>query len=532
VFLESSISSIRRRVAIVGTILIVLPMLVLGLAGWAVFQRVERVAAAAELPTPSIHVDLAQMAQNLVDLCRKYQQAGVEALKNGQRLLKEKGPIRLNSAHMSIWHAVNELTGEKKSFEIPLMSAGELNLTQVNDFDQPAPVVDEIEKSAGTSATVFQRLNERGDMLRIASSVKSSAGTRAIATFIPADARHGESAKILQSVLDGKTYIGNEVQGNVTFLTAYQPLINSWGKVVGMLNTALPEEQIKTQVTRLVASSAKTTGKAELFILKVSEDPSSQGNRQWSETDGAGQPYVRDIRARATQLTAGQLGEYKFQKASRAGGIPRTITARFAYVPELDWVVGYSRPENDLQASVPAAQLLVWAVWLLFGVGVAATGLAVRVWLEFVEDLAPKLIGLLSQLRKDAKQLTAPSAPLPLPEKQTTWAAELNEAIDQITFATNQLMVTAALEGAESVAASADEIRGLVQRCRIAARKASHEIQPPHSQLPKESVPPPPDENSMSLMKLAAGIDRRLKVAASETSSESSAVGTNSPSTY
>ncbi len=497
-FLEASIQSIRRRVAIVGTMLIISPMVVLALAGLAVFQRAERVAAAAELPPPTMHIDLAQMAQNLLELCHKYHQAGVEALKKGQLLLKEKGPIRLNSAHMSTWHAVNESTGDKKSFEIPVMSAGEVRFEPVSDFEQPAPVVDEITKSAGTFATVFQRLNDRGDMLRVASSVKSPAGTRAIATFMPADARQGESAKILEDVLDGKTYIGEEVQGSVTYLTAYQPLINGWGKVVGMLNTALPEEQIKTQVTRLVASgSAKTNGKAEFFILKASGNLSNEGER--------------DICSRAVRLTAGQLGEYKFQKASRVGGIPRTMTAQFAYVPELNWVVGFSRAESDLQAGMPAAQLLVWALWLLFGVGVAATGLAVRVWLEFVDDLAPKLIGLLNRPRKDAKQLVASADLTFMPEKQTVWLAELNEAIDQITFATNQLMVTAASEGAESVADSADEIRALVQRCRIAARKANEGTQPQHKPLPQEAVLPAAD-SSMSLMKLAAGLDRSVTV--------------------
>ena len=104
------------------------------------------------------------------------------------------------------------------------------------------------------------------------------------------------------------------------------------------------------------------------------------------------------------------------------------MTAQFAYVPELNWVVGFSRPESDLQAGMPAAQLLVWALWLLFGVGVAATGLAVRVWLEFVDNLAPKLVGLLNHPRKDAKQLSAPADPIPMPRKTNSLAHRIERS--------------------------------------------------------------------------------------------------------
>jgi len=426
VFLETTTNNLRRRVAIVGSILIVAPMLVVVIAGWLVLQRIERIASATAVnPNPlqsRTNTDLSQMAQNLVEVCRKYHQASLEALKNGQRILKEIGPIRLDGSHMVVWHARNEITGERKSFEAPLMSAGDISFVSVPDFDQVAPAVDEIAKKSGTVATVFQRLNDRGDMLRVASTLKSEEGLRAIGTFIPGDARVGVSAKVLETVLKGESYTGKEVQGKVTYLTSYVPLKNGWGKVVGILNTSVPEEQIKSQLGLLATSNTTRNDKPQLFILEASgekvgtavvmADKSLEGADLSNEKDAEGRPYVRDLCARATQIGAGQTGEYKFQKATRVGGIPRSMTARFAYVPELDWAVGFLQAGMDSQASVPFAQALVWAMWLLFGVSVASTALAIRVWIKFSDDLAPKLNALLDHLRKEAKQISAAAVEL------------------------------------------------------------------------------------------------------------------------
>ncbi len=442
-FLEAS-SNLRRRVAIVGSMLIVAPMLIVVLAGWAVLQRMEQIAAVtgANTNTPSATADLSQMAQQLVEVCRKYQQASLAALKRGKHILNMIGPIHLDGAHMVVWQATNELTGERKSLEIPLMSAGKANFVSVTDFDQAAPAVDEIAKQSGTVATVFQRLNDRGDMLRVASTFKSEKGKRAIGTIIPSDGRVGESAKLLEAVLKGEGYVGKEVQGNVSYLTSYEPLQNGWGKVVGMLNTAVPEEQIKSQLRFLAASNPTTSGRPQLFIFEASgekrgtavvmADKSLEGRDLSTEKDSEGKPFVLDLCSRATQLNEGQLGEYSFQKATRLGGIPSGMTARFAYVPELNWVVGFFKPEMTSQASVPFLQALVWAMWLLFGVSAASTALAIRVWLKFSDDLALKLNALFNDLRKEAEHDSAHAS-----RRQTanllTLAAGIDHTVNVVT---------------------------------------------------------------------------------------------------
>lgn len=562
---------LRRRIVVIGSILIVSPMLVIFLAGYLVMQRVEQVVALSSNSAKSSNEDgLSKMALNLMDACRKYHQQSVAALENGQNVLRSMGPVRLDGAHMSVWHAHNELSGEGKSLEIPLMTIGETPLVSA---------VDDVSKETGAFAAIFQRLNDRGDMLRVASSFNAETGTRETGTFIPAELRAGESAKVLQTVLSGNTYLGKEVLNRTLYLTAYQPLKNSRGFVVGMLNTVLPEEQIQTAVKQLANTSGKTAAdQPQMFIFQATgdlhgealamADQTLERRNLWNEKDSAGRGYVQEICSRAAKLPAGALAAYTFEKAARVGGIPRTMTARFAYVPELDWAVGFTQPETETQASLSASHFLVWMLWLLFGLGVASTGFALQIWLKFSDDLAAKWSSLLDHLRKDTKQLTEAAVELaqeatqaaagnrvsvraadPLVtatshramqhmEASSAWIAEMLDAFEQITGSANYLNLNAAPHSAHSRRAGdpfAEELRALVQRCRQAARTAQSEIrqsqvelEKEHSQLaapPANETRPELDENSLALrrqadtlLQLAAGIDRSVEVAAEEVS--------------
>jgi len=78
-------------------------------------------------------------------------------------------------------------------------------LGQVHDFTTPAPVVDEVTAMVGCTCTIFQRMNEPGDMLRVAATVKQHDGSRGIGTYIPAVNPDGlrssqEISKIIKAI--------------------------------------------------------------------------------------------------------------------------------------------------------------------------------------------------------------------------------------------------------------------------------------------------------------------------------------------
>jgi len=114
-------------------------------------------------------------------------------------------------------------------------------LGQITDFDRPAPVVDGISAITGGVAMLFQGMNEAGDMLRVATSVRTAAGQRAISTDIPALQPDGTSNPTLAATLRGETYLGRAQVVGQWMATGYQPLFDDRKQVVGMLFVGLPE---------------------------------------------------------------------------------------------------------------------------------------------------------------------------------------------------------------------------------------------------------------------------------------------------
>ena len=90
-----------------------------------------------------------------------------------------------------------------------------------------------VTKLVGETATIFQRMNEQGDMLRVATTVKMAVRERAIGTFIPAFGPDGAKNPVISAILKGTTYHGRAYVVNDWYLTAYEPIHDNTGRPGG-----------------------------------------------------------------------------------------------------------------------------------------------------------------------------------------------------------------------------------------------------------------------------------------------------------
>jgi methyl-accepting chemotaxis protein len=96
------------------------------------------------------------------------------------------------------------------------------------------PFVDEVKSATGDSS-VFQRMNEQGDMMRVATTATDRRGQRALGTYIPAVGLDGSPSPVIESILRGKPFQGHSNVLGTTFVTAFEPFTDPGGKVLGML---------------------------------------------------------------------------------------------------------------------------------------------------------------------------------------------------------------------------------------------------------------------------------------------------------
>lgn len=150
------------------------------------------------------------------------------------------------------WQAVNQFTKESQSVELPLLRLGSQLLYPMEDFDTRAPVVDELTELTGSTCTIFQKMNDDGAMLRVATSVKNKEGKRAVGTFIPAVNPDGTPNAVVTTVSLGTPYTGRAFVVDDWYQTIYKPLRNPFDEVIGMLYVGVPEKSvgaIRDQVT-------------------------------------------------------------------------------------------------------------------------------------------------------------------------------------------------------------------------------------------------------------------------------------------
>ncbi len=186
------------------------------------------------------------------------------AAKVALNLAKEAGSVRLGDNVK--WKAVNQFDKSSKEVSLPKLQFGSTWLGQVNDPKQFVPIVDKATGLVAGTVTIFQRMNEQGDMLRVATNVLKKDGKRAIGTYIPATNPDGKPNPVVSKVLSGTFYHGTAFVVDAWYVTEYHPVFIG-GKVVGMVYAGVKQENVPSLRNSILDSSVGKTG--EITVLSA-----------------------------------------------------------------------------------------------------------------------------------------------------------------------------------------------------------------------------------------------------------------------
>ena len=219
-------------------------------------------------------------------------------------------------------------------------------------------MVDEVTRLVGETATIFQRMNEKGDMLRVATTVKNAEGKRAIGTYIPAVNPDGTPNPVIAAILKGKTYHGRAFVVNAWYLTAYEPIKDGAGNVVGMLYVGVKQKAVESRVRQAILQT-KVGKTGYVYVLGgkgdirghyiISQRGERDGEDIWETKDGDGRYFIQAIVHKAMALKPGELATERYPWKNPEDPAPRWKIARLAYYEPWDWVIGTSVYEDELQ---------------------------------------------------------------------------------------------------------------------------------------------------------------------------------------
>lgn len=378
----------------IGSVLITAGVLVT----MAVWESGQYNALAQKEVDELIDADLDHITQGVYNLVQTENEAVQQQinynLNVARYILTKAGPISFSSNTIP-WNVTNQFTNEIAEIKIPQVFLNGRWLEPNTDPNVKTPIVDEIADLIGETATIFQRMNERGDMLRVATTIRDSKNQRAIATYIPAIDPDGTPNPVVDAILRGEPYQGRAYVVNDWYLTAYEPIRIADGSIVGMLYVGVLQKHVEARVRQAILNT--NVGKTGyVYILGgkgehqghyiISNRGERDGEDIWENVDSDGRFIIQDIVKIATSLQAGEMATYRYRWQNPGEPSPRWKTARLAYYEPWDWVIGTSVYDDELQAYsavlTDGRKRMTWNM-ILAGLSIAAIVSLMGVFLSF-----------------------------------------------------------------------------------------------------------------------------------------------------
>lgn len=269
------------------------------------------------------------------------QQKVNESLSVAEFAMLQYGAPALSETEMVSWTARNQLTQADIAVVLPQFRLGDTLLPVNHTFEERTPIVDDVQKMLNVSSTIFQRMNAEGDLLRIATTIKNSDGTRAIGTYLPAVQPDGTPDPVIIALNQGKMYRGRAYVVNAWYITAYKPILSQVGAPLGALYVGAPQYSLMLEKA-ILQGKLGTSGYT--FVID------SKGEVQIHPTPGMkGKNIVTDLNLPVFQDVLKQK-EDNVTKTLTYETEGRQMFVTYLYFPEWDWILCATYAWDDVVA--------------------------------------------------------------------------------------------------------------------------------------------------------------------------------------
>ena len=357
--------TLKRKVVALVTLAALLPVL-------AVFLLVNRFQTSVSETTSNelrelAMMNIAQIAKDVYGLCDTandlIQQKINNDLKVADDLLKQHKTVSLSPESVS-WEAINQFTQQTKNVLLPQFLVGGTWLGKNREFSSPTPIVDDVKRLVGGTCTICQRMNETGDMLRVATNVEGLDKKRAIGTYIPALNADGTPSPIVASVIKGQPYRGLAFVVNTWYLTAYEPLKDVNGKIIGMLFVGEKLEAVDSLRRAIMSIRVGKTGYVAVIGGKgehhgryiISKDGARDGESLWNSKDTDGRLFVQEMVKQSISRPTGEVFHQTYPWQNPGESAPRKKASAAIYFAPFDWVISAGTYEEEYQAPIIRVQ--------------------------------------------------------------------------------------------------------------------------------------------------------------------------------
>lgn len=321
----------------------------------------------------------ARVAQSVHEMLNVYDRAMKKRLDSELQLafelLQDRGEVSFDEETVE-WTAVDQSSGETSHVRLRKMLVGGEWLGKNRSAEETSPVVDQVKQATGATCTIFQRMNQRGDLLRVCTNVVGGDGDRAIGTYIPAKEPDGSRNPVVASVLSGETYLGRAYVVDQWYLTAYAPIVDG-DQIVGCLYVGVPQDDVPELRQGIMDLVVGKTG--YVFVLQgsgenrgsyvISKGGERDGENILDAEDANGTPFIAEMIDKARNTEPGEVAFQRYSWQNPGEDHARWKITAVTYYEPWDWVIGAGAYEDDFEAALGridgSLNMMIW--WTIAG---------------------------------------------------------------------------------------------------------------------------------------------------------------------
>jgi methyl-accepting chemotaxis protein len=235
----------------------------------------------------------------------------------------------------------NQVTGESRDASLPALVLAGKTRRVVNNRPELA---DKITALVGGTVTIFQLIDE--GLLRVSTSVKRRNGERATGTYIPTD------SEVYKTIVAGKTYRGRAYVVDEWYITAYKPLIDKGGTIIGAIYVGVNQHRLaalRTAMQKLPLGQSSYSfivdGKGTFLV-----HPIWAGKNVYKVNNPSLRRAFEKMRAHAARMKD-KAGPLRYELTD-SRGFSRYRRNYFRYMPRMKWYVVTGIDESEILSPV------------------------------------------------------------------------------------------------------------------------------------------------------------------------------------
>ena len=445
--------SLKAKLLTLGIALSVIPLLLL--AGFVFKQGIQMTKDAGEECLKLAYADLDHIAEGIYAMVSTQHQLLLQKVKSDLGTARSVGKLlgkpKIDSDNKIEWTAKNQYTESTRSIELPKLCLGETWLGKNESFDKKTPLVDDAADITKGIVTVFQRMNEQGDMLRVATNVKLKDGSRAIGTFVPRTNPDGKENPVVGAIMRGETYTGRAKVVGQWHICSYEPIKDEKGRIIGINSVAIKQESVAGVREAVMATKVGKTG--YVYVLDsaghylISAGGKRDGENISKAKDANGVLFIQEICEKAKKLDAKGIAEQQYPWKNKGDKEARMKVVRIKYFKDWDWVIGVGSYLEDFEgAKHRVAEIGDKSNMMVGGITLITLVFATVAWGYLSRSLSQGIGKVVERLTSAANEVASASSQVASSSQQMASGAseqassleEISASLEEMTSMTKQ----------------------------------------------------------------------------------------------